>query len=373
MRLIDRYLFRQLLGPTIWAIAALAGVGVLSQSLSGLELIVNQGQSVWVFLKVTALAMPQMLVLIVPLALFVAALMTLNRLHAEQEIIVCYAGGMSRWRVVSPGFRLALWITLITLAVNLWIEPLASRNMRETLNAARTDLAAALVHEGEFTQPSPGLTVYAQGVERGGILKNLFVHTEGEHQRDITYTAATGRLTKRNGQPVLVMENGATQAFDNNGQLSYLAFEENVFDLSPFVKVNTLPSTKAADRYMSELWNPAPEDAWGQQNRQVLRAEFHNRLAAPLYNLTFMAFAVFALLGDRFSRLGYARRVAMMSVAAVMLRIAGFVVQDGASAAPALNILQYVIPIFGIAVTMGPFLLWRNYLRPHGAAAARAA
>ena len=95
MTLIERYLFRQLLVSTLWAVAALAGVGILSQSLSGLELIVEQRQSAWIFAKITLLAMPKTLSLIIPLALFVASLITLNRLQAEQEIIVCQPCG---WR-----------------------------------------------------------------------------------------------------------------------------------------------------------------------------------------------------------------------------------------------------------------------------------
>ena len=56
MLLIDRYLLRQLLGPTVLATAALAAVALLSQSLSALDLIVGQRQSALVFAKVTLAA-----------------------------------------------------------------------------------------------------------------------------------------------------------------------------------------------------------------------------------------------------------------------------------------------------------------------------
>jgi lipopolysaccharide export system permease protein len=73
MRLIDRYLLRQLLGPVVLATLALTAVALLSQSLAGLDLIVNQRQSALVFLKVTLLYMPQLINLILPVAVFVAA------------------------------------------------------------------------------------------------------------------------------------------------------------------------------------------------------------------------------------------------------------------------------------------------------------
>ena len=96
MQLIERYLFRQLLGPTTLATLALGGVGMLSQSLGALDVIVNQGQSALVLMKITLLGMPQLMVMILPIAIFVAGLVALNRLHTEQEIVVCFASGMSR-------------------------------------------------------------------------------------------------------------------------------------------------------------------------------------------------------------------------------------------------------------------------------------
>ena len=195
MRLIERYLFRQLLTPTLLAAAALGAVGLLSQSLGQLDIIIEQRQTAWVFLKVIVLAMPQLLNLILPIAVFVAALVALNRLHAEHELVVCYAAGMSRWRVMAPGMRLAVMATLIGLAVNLWVQPASYRAMREIFYAAKTDLAATLVREGEFTEPAPRLTVYGQTVESDGKIRNLFIHHRTEKGGATTYTAKEGRIT----------------------------------------------------------------------------------------------------------------------------------------------------------------------------------
>src|SRR5665213_4408085 len=118
MRLIDRYLLRQLLGPTVIAITALTAVVLLSQTLQSLDLVVNQRQSITVFLKITLLYMPQLINMILPIAVFVAALVALNRLHTEQEIVVCFAGGMSRWRVASPTIRVAAMVAIVTLVFN---------------------------------------------------------------------------------------------------------------------------------------------------------------------------------------------------------------------------------------------------------------
>jgi hypothetical protein len=80
----------------------------------------------------------------------------LNRLHTEQEVVVCFAGGMSRWRVISPAMRLACTIAFLALVTNLFVSPAAYRALRQELFEVRTDLAATLVREGEFSEPAPG-------------------------------------------------------------------------------------------------------------------------------------------------------------------------------------------------------------------------
>lgn len=352
MRLIDRYLLRQLLGPTVLATLALAAVALLSQSLTALDLIVSQRQSALVFAKITLLAMPQLINIVLPIALFVAALVALNRLHTEQEIVVCFAGGMSRWRVISPAMRLASTIALLALVMNLWVQPAAARLMRDTLFQVRTDLASTLVRPGEFTSPTPGLTVYAQSVDNKGNLRNLFIHQDKGGGDATTYTADEGSLTERNGRPVLVMRRGSIQEFSANGDLNYLTFDESPFELEAVSRKDERVHYKPSDRYLHELLFPDLEQDWEKRNQLGLLAEGHARLATPLYNIAFMALAVSGIIGGGFSRMGYGRRIAAVSAAAAFSRILGFIVQAGCEENAWLNIAQYAIPILTTALAL---------------------
>src|SRR5205085_10521498 len=135
-------------GPTLLATLALVALALLARSLSEFDVIIEQRQSAAVFLKIIALALPQLLAMILPIAVFVATLVALNRLHTEQEIVVCFAGGMSRWRVISPAMRLAAGAAFLMLILNLWVQPAAYREMRRELFEVKADLAATLVREG---------------------------------------------------------------------------------------------------------------------------------------------------------------------------------------------------------------------------------
>lgn len=345
MRLIERYLFRQMLWPTVAATLALGAVALLSQTLSEIDVLVNQHQPLSTFLTLIGLSMPQMLAMVLPIALFVAVLISLNRLHTEQEIVVCFAGGMSRWRVISPVIRLAVICAVLTLVVNLWVAPWCYRQTREELFKIKTDLVSSLIRDGQFTQPAPDLTVYAQYTDRSGLLHNVFIDEEKPDGSSSSFTSKFGRIVKRSNQPALILKQGSNQRFNPEGVLNFLAFDEYVFDLTPYLNTEEDVHFKNSDRYLHELLFPDLTQPLDKHDRKKFLAEAHSRLSTPLYNIALAALALAAVIGGPFSRTGYGRRIAIVSAVAVVIRILGFGAQAACDAAPALNILQYAIPV----------------------------
>ncbi len=345
MRLIERYLFRQLLGPTLLATAALVALALLARSLSEFDVLVEQRQSALVFLKIILLALPQLLGIMMPLALFVAALVALNRLHTEQEIVVCFAGGMSRWKVISPAMRLAVIAALVSLVSGLWLQPWSARQIRETAFNIKTDVASTLVQPGQFTEPGPGLTVYAQSIDRDNKIQNLFIHQELPNGGASTYSSREAEIATRRGEPVLIMRHGSNQQFSREGVLQYTSFDEYTFDLSSLFHSDELLHYKIADRYPHELFHPDLTQEWEQRNKDKLLAEGHSRFAGPLYNIALMAMALAAVIGGPFSRMGYGKRIAAVGAAAGIVRIVGFGVQAACEDSTWMNVLQYMVPL----------------------------
>jgi lipopolysaccharide export system permease protein len=334
------------------ATAALTGVSILTASLSALDILVNDRQSLVIFAEVTLLATPQIIAMILPLAVCIAGLVGLNRLHTEQEIVICFAGGMSRWRVAAPAIRLAAVITLVNLVINLWVQPLCYREMRSILMAVRADIATTLIRPGEFTHPAPGLTVFAQTEDQSGVIKNLFLDKASANGASTTYMAAEGRFAKRNGDPVLVLHGGSIQQFSKSGVLDVLSFDENVLPLKPFLAIEGQVLYHPTDRYLHELFFPDLRRPWDRANLKKLYSEGHGRLATPLYDLAFMALALAAVLGGAFSRLGYGARIAAAGAAGLAIRVLGFITGAAANGNIAMNVLQYAPPVICFVVCM---------------------
>jgi len=351
MTLIQGYLFRQIAKPVVGACAALAGIGILSQSLDQLEIIVERGQSVWVMVKLTLLAVPQLLAVILPIGLFVGALIALTRLQREQELTAIFASGVTRWSAIRPAIKLAMIGALVTLLFTTVIQPWSQRQARAEAFAVRTDLAALLVEEGRFVQGPEGLTVYVQQIEQNGLLKNIFIY-QPDGDQVTTWDAAEARFSRIDGEPIVTLINGSWQRYSSRGVLEYLSFARQDVPLGQYAQVTDSIRYKPSDLYLPQLFNPSPRDLERVGTAGELAAEGHSRLSAPLYALVAMAMALTAIMGGAYSRTGYSLRIAKVAGAFLLVRIVGYGIVAASGWNGWLNVFQYLLPLAAAAISL---------------------
>ena len=95
MTTLTRYILRQCFGVMVFVTAALSAAVWLAQSLTLIDLIVNRGLSVDVFLYLAVLILPRFVDIVLPIGVFIAVLFTFNRLSTESELVVMRAAGLS--------------------------------------------------------------------------------------------------------------------------------------------------------------------------------------------------------------------------------------------------------------------------------------
>ena len=137
MTKIQLHLFKQVVQAVLIIVGSLVMVALLAQGLSRTDLILENRQSAITYFYIVMLGSPQVIALLLPLALFVAGVWSLNRIHKDSEIVVAQAAGMTRWQVASPVLRLAIVCMVVHLGVNLWVQPMSQRAMREAVAEAR--------------------------------------------------------------------------------------------------------------------------------------------------------------------------------------------------------------------------------------------
>ncbi|AII45383.1 MAG: LptF/LptG family permease [Synechococcus sp. BS301-5m-G54] len=135
--LLDRWLFGELTGPLLFAIAAFTvvslSVGVMFDLV---RRIVESGLPVTVAVQVMALKLPSFLVISFPMATLMATLLAYSRLSANSELTALRSVGVSTVRLVAPALVLAILLTGLTLVFNDVIVPQANRSAESTLQRA---------------------------------------------------------------------------------------------------------------------------------------------------------------------------------------------------------------------------------------------
>ena len=88
MQIIDRYIFKQILIATVFIVAILAVLVLLTQSLRYLDLVMNAGASGFSFWLITLLSLPSFLEVILPIGLVAAIMFVYHRLVMDSELFV---------------------------------------------------------------------------------------------------------------------------------------------------------------------------------------------------------------------------------------------------------------------------------------------
>ena len=358
MPLLQRYLFGQAFWPTVLALSALALLALLTQSLQTLDLIVENRQSALTFLKITGLALPQLIGIILPLAVFMAALYALNRMSGDSELIVAKAAGASPWQIGSPLVRLGVFAMIIHLLITLVVQPASFRQMRTEILKVRTDLASQLVQAGEFVTPARGLTLYARDVGAGGELQDVIIRDGRDADSVLTHTARTGVVQRTPAGAALLLSSGTVQERLDDGTLDVVEFDDYRLDLSDVLSVDTRLRLKASDLYLHELLRPDPASFVYGSQRAEYAAEGHSRLAAPLYSVALVILALCFMIRGEHKRLGYGRTIVVCAVTGFLLRLVGFGATSAAESNTALNALQYAVP--GGIIVLGTLFLMRR-------------
>lgn len=351
MGLIERYVLGRLNSAFLMTLAALAGVVWVTQALRQMSLVTAKGQTLLIFLEISLLAVPFLLVVIAPFAVLAAAIFTLNALNAESELVVVSASGGSRLVVLKPILLLAGAVALVMFATMAELAPAAQRQLRVELTKVNVDLIANIVRPGRFTQIEQGLTFHIRNRAGDGSLAGLVIDDQRDQAFGYTYIAEQAVILETADRTLLVMRQGVLQRLQKEtNSLSIVQFEAYAFDLSDLTAQEAKPVFRPSERPTAELWSPDFTDEYTLRNLHRFRSEFHDRFSQPLMPLAF-AVIVFLALGDpRTTRQNRGMPIVTAILAAALLRGAHFAAINAAAQSQVAAVLAYWIPLSVIVI-----------------------
>ena len=357
---IDRYILSQFL--TLFGFFALVLVSVywINRAVSLFEQLISDGQTALVVLEFTALTLPLVISVVLPIAAFAASAYGANRLSAESELVVMQAAGMSPWRLARPVLVFGILVALMVAMLVHSLVPLARARLADRQAEIAQNVTAQFLRAGSFQYPVKGVTLYIRDIKDDGRLVDFFLEDGRDPNEDITYTATEALVVRTADGPRLVLMQGMVQSLSRAGGRQSLAvtrFSELAYDLATLINPEASRKRDLRTYSTRQLLQPdaALLEATGA-TPAAARAEAHERLAKPFQAPVAAMLGFATLLIGSYSRFGVWRQVIWAVVALIGVQFLQTAAESQVARDPDQWPLIYISPLVGAGV--GVFLLW---------------
>lgn len=234
----------------------------------------------------------------------------------ENEVTVMAASGLSPWQIAKPAIKLATWITVVHLILNIWAVPASQSLFYSTQWNLRYGLAHLKLQESAFTKMADGLVVYVDNVS-GNDLNQLMLSDMREEDNHVLIFAQRGKLVATIHGLSIVTDNGSLQIQGRNGfttgNFDNLDMDLNLIenDKDASFRVRRIPSSTLLETVMSQ------DDT--HQHKLTL-VEICTRFINPFLNIILALVCTLALLKSSLlrRRASFAPALAVLGMAAVM-------------------------------------------------------
>nr|WP_050769112.1 LPS export ABC transporter permease LptF [Oceanicola granulosus] len=355
----DRYLLGQLM--TLFGFFSLVLILLywVNRAVVLFDQLISDGQSALVFLEFSALSLPAIIRIVLPLAAFIAALYVTNKLTTESELLVVQSTGFSPVRLARPAFVFGLIVTLLTGALTHVLVPVAAAQLGARQDEIASNITARFLTPGQFLNPVDGITVYVRDINDAGALQDLFLADTRESGRQVIYTAATAYLVRSEGGPQLVMVDGLAQTLRGSDQRLYTTrFDDFTYDIGRLIVSEEPGRLRERNVWSGPLLQASPAlQAQIERPAVALRAEVHDRMNKALLGFVGPVLGFAALLIGGFSRFGVWRQIVVAVVLVVVVTSLESVSSTLVDADPTRWPLLYMPTLVGLAIASALFWL----------------
>lgn len=311
MARFDRYMLSQLMVLFGFFSLVLVLIYWINRAVSLFDQLIADGQSATVFLEFTALSLPSVMRLALPLAAFAAAVYVTNRMTTESELTVVQATGYSPFRLARPVLYFGLIVALMMSVLMHFLVPMSSARLAEREAEISRNITARLLTAGQFLEPVDGLTFYIRDITPAGELLDIFLSDNRGTSEQITYTASKAFLVRENETTQLVMLEGMVQTLRTRDQrLFTTSFDDFAFNISSVLGEQGLRGRRASHVPTWELLRPtqALQDETRNSAAQLL-ARAHDRFSQSILGTVAALLGFSALMVGGYSRFGVWKQI----------------------------------------------------------------
>ena len=267
------------------------------QAVNFLDLVVEDGHALSIYLGYSLLNVPKILTKFIPLSFLISLVLAIIKFENENEFIILWTAGLNKIKVVNFFLKISLLVTLLQLFLASIVNPNVLNFSRSLIKSSNLDFISSMVKTNQFNDTIPGLTVFVEKKNEDGTMKNIFIRDESkilksidnvDSTENITIIAKRGKVVNQSA-PALVLGDGIIQSQRVDKNIQTIRFEKTVLKLNNLqtrsivqTKIQETPSILLIKCYFNKedikILN-CPRD---HKKNDVL-SEINRRFGMPLY------------------------------------------------------------------------------------------
>ena len=123
MKILYRYILKSFVNTLVFSLIALCTIFLIVNLLDNLDEFMDQKASIWVIVEYYSTAFPEIIKMLMPIAVLISTLFTIGRFSSQNEITAMKSGGMSLYKIMYPLVIFCLLLSFGQLYFNGWVVP----------------------------------------------------------------------------------------------------------------------------------------------------------------------------------------------------------------------------------------------------------
>ena len=285
--LYEKLVFREMVRPFLITLVGLSLLFLMARLLRYMEPLLKAGITLAEFGRLVLLMLPVFLMIILPIATLLGALLASMRLSRDCEMVALFSCGISVGRLARPFVIFAFLCWIVSLFTATFIVPAAKTASRTFLRDITESVFLRGLPEKVFVSSRKGLTFYVdRSDEKGRDLHGIYIRDTRLENMPYQILARSGHLAVRPDRSSIVLklsQGVMTTRGNEKDSVDILEFRSYALSLSaPSEKVRV----HRGEMGLVELYNRGHDTSDPEYALSCL-VELHKRLAIPTGTLIF--------------------------------------------------------------------------------------
>jgi LPS export ABC transporter permease LptF/LPS export ABC transporter permease LptG len=291
MKIIDRYVIRQMLPPILLGLLVFTFVLIIPQIKEHAQSFIAKGVSPGIVLTAMLLLVPQALALTIPMSFLLGLLIAFTRLSVDREFVAMQACGMSLARLLRPVGVVSVLCALATFYIWAVVVPDSNQRFREIAFNVVAQRAEYKIRSRVFFDDFPNLVLWVRDVPAsGGGWNGVFISDTRSGSAPAIYLARHGRVSidRQRSRIELILESGTRHTSNADGKYEVSQFERFWVTLDPTtVFPKALPEPGPNELTIAQLRARAADMASRGQSPHIELITLHRKWSIPVACLVF--------------------------------------------------------------------------------------